>query len=333
MPAWHTNVSIGASYDMNIFFLDQCPRIAAEMMHDKHVVKMILETAQILSTVCHRHGTWTEGMYRPTHANHPSVRWAGDSATNFYWLVEHGQHLCNEFHYRYSRYHKSGLVIDLCAAEAPRFTTLHWTEPAQAMPDEFKIPGDAIAAYRAYYLGRKVEQSGWTRRPAPAFVLKRGLPTMAKKSPKVAAQAATPAADGAAPAEDKKFIHNRKLALEGTYGPESKITWLINKNPRMPGRATFDRFADYFGAETVKAYMELGGTKGDLLWDLRSGYLSIEGVQLGGELTPRAERAPKAPKPAAAPRAPRGRKSKTAAVTDAVAPSAVEEETVVETID
>ena len=52
---------------MNIFYLDRDPRRAAEMMHDKHVVKMVLETAQILSTVCHRYGVRHPGLYRPTH--------------------------------------------------------------------------------------------------------------------------------------------------------------------------------------------------------------------------------------------------------------------------
>lgn len=93
-----------------------------------------------------------------------------------------------------------------------------------------------------------------------------------------------------------EFTHSKKLALVGNYTPESKITWLINRNPRMPGRGTYDRFQKYLGAETVKAYTEAGGTKGDLLWDLRSGFLQIEGVTLAGDLSKRKPRQPPAPK-------------------------------------
>lgn len=101
-----------------------------------------------------------------------------------------------------------------------------------------------------------------------------------------------------------KLIHNKKLAVVGEYGPESELTWFITQNPRQAGRATFDRFAKYLGAPTVSAYMAAGGTKGDLLWDLRSGYLSIQGVTLSGdpviripkEKKVKAPRAPKVPK-------------------------------------
>jgi hypothetical protein len=106
---------------------------------------------------------------------------------------------------------------------------------------------------------------------------------------------------------EKAFVHNKKLAVVGDYKPESKITWNILTNPRAAGRATFDRFAKYFGTSTVADYTAAGGTKGDLLWDLRSGYLSIDGVTLGGELKARAPKAEKAP---AAPKAPRAKKEK-----------------------
>jgi hypothetical protein len=111
------------------------------------------------------------------------------------------------------------------------------------------------------------------------------------------ADTSTPVGDTPAAAPAAQFKHDKKLPLVGSYTPESTITWNTTVNPRMPGRATFDRFAKYLGANTVKAYTEAGGTKGDLLWDLRSGYLNIEGVTLGGELTPRKPKQP--PKPRA----------------------------------
>jgi len=110
------------------------------------------------------------------------------------------------------------------------------------------------------------------------------------------AAVATPEAP-AAP-EVLKPIHNKKLVLVGSYDPESKITWNTTVNPRSPSAATFARFAKYMGTESVKAYSEAGGTKGDLLWDLRSGFLSIEGVTLSGDISLRTVRvaAPKVPK-------------------------------------
>ena len=160
---------------MNIFFLDRKPDIAAQMMHDKHVVKMILETAQILSTVVHQYRANVEGLYKPTHENHPCVLWAGKSLEHFWWLYEHGSALCWEYAYRYGKDHKSSAIIAKAALEMQP-TTWGWNtmeEPPQAMPDEFKVPGDAVQAYRNYYLGRKVEQSRWTRRPVPEIFRKR----------------------------------------------------------------------------------------------------------------------------------------------------------------
>jgi hypothetical protein len=157
---------------------------------------------------------------------------------------------------------------------------------------------------------------------------------MSKKSQKAVA-AADPQAEAqveatpATPAAEAtpKFVHNKKLAVNGAYTPESAITWNISKNPRSAGKATFDRFAAYFNTPTVGAYMAAGGTKGDLLWDLRSGYLSIAGVELGGELQ---ARAPKAAKAAKAPKAPKAAKEKLAAAPPASAEveAMVQEETI-----
>lgn len=96
---------------------------------------------------------------------------------------------------------------------------------------------------------------------------------------------------------EPKMVHNKKLALVGDFGPESELTWFITKNPRSPGKATFDRFAKYIGMPTVSAYLAAGGTRGDLLWDLRSGYLSIQGVTLSGDPVVRVPKEKKAKVP------------------------------------
>jgi hypothetical protein len=316
---------------MNIFYLDHNPRTAAEMMHDKHVVKMILETAQILSSVCHRHDTWIEEMYRPTHKNHPSVLWAGDSADNFWWLYAHGLWLCKEFEYRYNHHHKSSDVIELMPYFAPKqFPLPYWTPPPQAMPDEFKIAGDSVAAYRAYYLGRKVEQSGWTRRPVPTFVLE-GKANMAKKKQVESAETSTSAAADA-PAAPK----NAPGAPIGARGPkgvalDAIVSLKVEGNPKRPGSKAHDVFAQYVDGMTVQQFLDAVGQAAtpNLVYDAAHGFIAIEGYDpklvLKKERAPKAEEAPKEPK------APRGKKAKAASAE--AAPASVDDVAVEETID
>lgn len=139
---------------MNIFYLDPDPVIAARMQCDKHVVKMALETAQILSTV-------TGGPYKPTHKHHPSVLWAHKQPS---WVLKHFMGLLAEYHHRYGRHHK-------CAELLLSFTELPpdepWTDPPQCMPVNYH-QADTVQAYRAYYRGDKARFAKWQRgRAAP----------------------------------------------------------------------------------------------------------------------------------------------------------------------
>ena len=93
---------------MNIFVLHSDPIKAAQMMCDKHIVKMILESNQMLSTVARKHGY--NAPYRSTHGNHPCTLWAGESNANWYWLIRHSRALCEEYTARYGRTHKSQAV-------------------------------------------------------------------------------------------------------------------------------------------------------------------------------------------------------------------------------
>jgi hypothetical protein len=140
---------------MNIFYLDDNPEAAARMMCDKHVVKMVLETAQILSAVCDRHGVTEDAGYRVTHRHHPCTVWAGDSVKNFDWTVAHGRALAAEYTRRYGKTHKSLRVIDLYARHRGALPDVPATDPAQAMPEECRIPGEPVAAYRRYYRDHK----------------------------------------------------------------------------------------------------------------------------------------------------------------------------------
>lgn len=153
---------------MNIFVLHEDPGQAAKAQCDRHVVKMVTETAQILSSVRHRYGA--EAPYKPTHANHPCVRWAGDCAENYAWLVEHLAHLLAEYTARYGKIHAVQRHLEAvgqppegmprCGARTP-FT--------QCMPEPYRIEGDAVTAYRHYYMAEKSGFARWKHGNVPEW--------------------------------------------------------------------------------------------------------------------------------------------------------------------
>ena len=152
---------------MNIFVLDQDIRRCAQSHCDRHVSKMILESVQMLCTALTSKGFDTP--YRPTHVKHPCVRWVSASYDNFLWLSELASELNREYRYRYQRERDHASINVLREIGARRYESTGLTEFAQAKPDEYKVPGDAVAAYRAFYLGEKASFAGWTRRPAPRW--------------------------------------------------------------------------------------------------------------------------------------------------------------------
>ena len=135
---------------MNIFVVDKDPELAATMLCDKHVVKMILETAQMLCTVSRHHGH--DMQYRSTHAKHPCNLWLNESMQNWDWLISHGLSMCGEYTKRYGKRHKSHDVIEDCSRLTLPLPSRGLTPFAQAMPDKYKDPC-AVTAYRAYYHG------------------------------------------------------------------------------------------------------------------------------------------------------------------------------------
>lgn len=88
---------------MNIFATYECPVESAQVLDDKRVVKMILESAQLLWNVASLAGK--EAAYRPTHINHPCAVWVRESRQNYDWLVEHFHALCSEYRLRYKKVH------------------------------------------------------------------------------------------------------------------------------------------------------------------------------------------------------------------------------------
>ena len=148
---------------MNIFVVDKDPKVAATMLCDKHVVKMIVETAQMLCTVAHIRGH--EAPYRATHRNHPCTKWVDQSKGNWDWLIEHGLEMCAEYTRRYGRTHKTLAVIEWCRDNqhiGPQLGSL--TPHALAMPQQYKS-NDPVKSYRAYYIGEKARIAKWKTLP------------------------------------------------------------------------------------------------------------------------------------------------------------------------
>ena len=153
---------------MNIFVLDKSPIISAQMQCDKHIVKMPLETAQMLCSVWHRYGQGMNVPYKEAHRNHPCTLWAGNDGANYDWLWQHGMELCFEYTRRYNKIHKCqqvimDLIIDNCEFEFDNMGR-HGTPHPQCMPDEYKCAfDDAVQAYRKYYVNDKKDIAKWEK--------------------------------------------------------------------------------------------------------------------------------------------------------------------------
>ncbi|MCS7317606.1 MAG: pyrimidine dimer DNA glycosylase/endonuclease V [Candidatus Dojkabacteria bacterium] len=151
---------------MNIFRLDNCPQKAAQYQNNKHIVKMPLETAQLLCTALHMKKIHEPWMYKPFNPKHPSAIWTRESKANFLWLCHHGIALCEEYTYRYRKTHKSFEIIQKCKNYASLFSDIDETPLLLAMPKKFHT-SDAVHSYRLYYAGEKTHLAQWFPRPIP----------------------------------------------------------------------------------------------------------------------------------------------------------------------
>lgn len=176
---------------MNIFYLDKNPVIAARWMVDKHVVKMILESAQLLSTA-HRYLDGTEYvdastgrrikrwmlsdsrepvLYSATHINHPSAIWCRQSVENYNWLADHMYALLNEYTHRYNKVHKvEGDLSYMLQSPPHNLKEYDLTVMPSAMADEYKISQDPVVNYRNYYKVGKARMHKWTNRQPPEWI-------------------------------------------------------------------------------------------------------------------------------------------------------------------
>lgn len=179
---------------MNIFYLHKSPIECAQQHCDKHVVKMIIEYAQLLSTA-HRvldgveYEARTEAnrkikrwklndsfhdnmLYKASHVNHPSGVWTRSTSENYTWLTNLLCHLCEEYTYRYDKHHKveeSGLCYVLLKNVPKNIQKGDFYCPPPAMPDIYKVPGDSIQSYKNYYLNDKKRFATWKKRKLPEW--------------------------------------------------------------------------------------------------------------------------------------------------------------------
>ena len=181
---------------MNIFYLDKDPEISAKMHCDKHVVKMIIEYAQMLSTAHRmldgklvmkpsksgkrmiRHYDLFEGIddleaeyvyYKAVHYNHPCNVWVRESNQNYHHLYTMFYYLCEEYQHRYGRFHMTDNKLRSALWTLPKNIPYKpFTEPPQAMPDYCK-KSNAIEGYRTYYINEKKSFAKLTKRDIPKW--------------------------------------------------------------------------------------------------------------------------------------------------------------------
>ena len=180
---------------MNIFYLDNDPVKCAQMHVDKHVCKMVIEYAQLLSTT-HRVldgeeyrrlsannrsiKAWRlpdgreERLMKPTMMNHPSAIWLRQSDKNYVWLYNMWCELLKEFTYRYGKTHACARLIPDLAVLPTNIPHKPFTGPTPAMPDECKVPGDSLKSYHNYYKMNKSHLWSWkgkiNKREVPPFM-------------------------------------------------------------------------------------------------------------------------------------------------------------------
>ena len=151
---------------MNIFVLDSNPIKAARYHNDRHCVKMILESTQLLSTALPYLEKRRTGPYKPTHINHPCSVWTRTCKGNYLWLWKLCVALCGEYTHRYGRVHKCEAYLEDLRLSKP--APQRMTPFAQAMPEQYRH-SNAVRAYRAYYRGEKRHLAKWTSRKTPCW--------------------------------------------------------------------------------------------------------------------------------------------------------------------
>jgi len=179
---------------MNVFYLHRDPNICAQMHCDKHVVKMCIEYAQLMSTAhrvidgdlwygrttnvrkiaryFHPDSIMNQSMYKVSLINHPSNVWLRENAENYTWLYDMWTALCGEYKYRYGKTHESFRKLEYYLVIPPMKISLErFTEPTPAMGafPQCIVEDDSMTSYRNYYWEAKYDISKWTKRDKPEW--------------------------------------------------------------------------------------------------------------------------------------------------------------------
>lgn len=176
---------------INIFYIHTDPVIAAQELVDRHVVKMILESCQLLSTA-HRildgveyvalspagrkvkrwrlHDSREDVLYSATHINHPSAVWVRQSAANYRWLYDHLHAMIHEYAYRYGKLHKCNDLLYPLFNVPDNIPQVPFSAPPPAMDTKYIISEDAVENYRNYYREGKKHLHGWKKRQVPNWI-------------------------------------------------------------------------------------------------------------------------------------------------------------------
>lgn len=163
---------------MNIFYLDTDRHVSVSYHVDRHVMKMPIETTQMLSTVLRERFNVvapTEGtgkIYKSVYVTHPCTRWVGETHNNFIWTWLFGVALCDEYTHRYGKVHACRQVLDTIFDLTPKADSWTYngiTYRPKCVRAEFK-QFDTVTAYRLQYITTKARLHSWTNREVPDFV-------------------------------------------------------------------------------------------------------------------------------------------------------------------
>ncbi len=170
---------------MNIFYTDHSPYKSATNLCDKHIVQMIRETAQLLSTA-HRvldgfpfldgektrlklQGELDTKIPQATHHFHPCAVWVRQSYMHYDWLWAHFDEMLSEYTRRYKKIHFYQQFLSPLIPLPRLIPDGCFLDPPQCTPDEFKVPGNSVEAYRRYYIGAKARFAKWNHSSIPSW--------------------------------------------------------------------------------------------------------------------------------------------------------------------
>lgn len=168
---------------MQILVTDENPLTVAREMCDKHLLKLIVEATQLLSTHMYIVAPETYNrldLYKPTHIRHPATTWLLESQNNVWWLLLCAHEMIMEYRYRYKKTHAcKDKIMKIFEIWSEPFSTIFETQYLlkannhtpfrQIMPDYFKIEGMPVEAYRNYVQSAKGHFATWkikSRRPS-----------------------------------------------------------------------------------------------------------------------------------------------------------------------